>query len=108
MPTFAVRRARYEPDARSNVGSQRGAMMTYGESESDIRRATRATMRRALPIALLASLLASVADAASLARQCRVACRDEIAACVIGRRPTGGCVKKLLIVAAMVASAAGT
>src|SRR5436309_11678265 len=43
------------------------------------------------PLALLAVLLllAPAADAASLARQCRHACADEIAACVAagGRRP---------------------
>src|SRR6266581_918502 len=37
------------------------------------------------PLALLAVLLlAPAADAASLARQCRHACADEIAACVAG------------------------
>ena len=41
------------------------------------------TRRFTAPLALLAVLLvAPTADAASLARQCRQACADEIAACV--------------------------
>src|SRR5262245_27192698 len=79
-PHVAARHSRRVPESRQSMAGSRSPMVqgdgkrTFGSGSG--------VLHRGLLALVLLLLVGSRADAASLARQCRAACKDEIAACV--------------------------